>query len=238
MRLHQGRTRVAALTALLGATAALGFAGPASASVTCQTPGYSSGGALQSIAQFEVWLTSSGWDTHSSCSTAPTSSSMTYNHTSSGQALEEFGNNTGELNAHEDKLAFESATGTKDAAGQVLDWYVGTDDPPTTAQLENAQTAAGASALTEMTIPVAQAPVAVLLSLPTGCKVQTGSQVDLNNASRTRLRAAHSAPVRVTVPRIRSCGRRFRTTGRVRKVRHMRIRWNRRALSPTARAQN
>jgi hypothetical protein len=108
---------------------------------------------------------------------------MTYNHTSAGQALDEFGNNTGELNAHEDKLAFKSTTGTKDAAGQVLDWYVGTNDPPTTAQLENAQKAAGASALTEMTIPVAQAPVAVLLSLPTGCKVQTGSQVDLNNTT-------------------------------------------------------
>jgi hypothetical protein len=54
MRFHHARRRVAALATLLGATAALGFAGPAPASVTCQSPGYSSGDALQSIAQFEV----------------------------------------------------------------------------------------------------------------------------------------------------------------------------------------
>ncbi len=184
------RGRLAALAAGIAATAAaalLALAGPAAATVTCQGHGYASGDALQSIAQTEVWLTSSGWDTHSSCSSAPTSSSMTYSHTSAGQAFGEFGNETGELNGHEDSLAFESTTGTKDQEEQVLDWFVGVSDPPTTEQLEHAKTAAGASALTEMTIPVAQTSVAVLLSLPIHCKVQTGSAVDINNTTLGQL---------------------------------------------------
>lgn len=189
MRSRRKRTGPAGLMVGMACAAAmlLGSTGSAVATVTCQSPGYASGDAFQSIAQVETWLTSSGWDTHSSCSSAPTSSSMIYSHTSAGQALDEFGNNTGELNGHEDSVAFESATGTKDEEGQVLDWFVGTTDPPTTAQLEHAQTAAGAGALTEMTIPVAQSTVAVLLSLPIHCKVQSGSAVDIDNPTLGQL---------------------------------------------------
>ncbi|HEV3071631.1 MAG TPA: hypothetical protein VGY76_09455 [Solirubrobacteraceae bacterium] len=191
MNRNHRRSRLAALAAcaaLLSALATLGFAGPAAATLACSKPGYASGDALQSIAQVEVFITSTGWGAHSSCSSAPASSWMTYSHTSAGQALDEFGNNSGELNAHEDKVAFESTTGTpKDAAGQVLDWFVGTGDPPTTVQLEEAKTASGASALNEITLPVAQASIAVLLSLPTGCKVQSGSAVDINNTTLGQL---------------------------------------------------
>jgi len=178
------------LAACVGSTAALaalGGAGAAQASVTCQTPGYASGDSLQSIAQTEIWLTSTGWGEHSSCSTRPTSATITYSHTSDGQAFEELGDSNGEFHPEADSLANESTTGTKDAAGHVLDWFVGVDDPPTEAQLEEAKTAAGAGELTQMTIPVAQEPIAALLSLPTGCLIDSGSSVDIPNKTLGQL---------------------------------------------------
>jgi hypothetical protein len=184
MRAHRNRRRrLAALAVSAGASVALlAGAGQASAStVKCESPGFGSGDSLQSIAQVEVWLTKAGWGEHSSCEEKPSSSTVTYSHTSDGQALEEFGDNNGTLHPEEDKVAYESKTGAKDGAGQVLDWFVGVDDPPTTAQLEEAEAAAGASKLVQITIPVAQAPIAVLLSLPTGCLIPTGSQIDLPN---------------------------------------------------------
>jgi hypothetical protein len=189
MKGHHKHRRLAAPAACaiaIAVFATLGLAGSAVASVSCRAPGFGSGDSTQTIAMAEVWLTSGGWFSHSSCAITPEVGSITYDHTSAGQALEEFGNNTGELNAHEDGVAFES-TGTKDAAGQVLDWFVGTDDPPTTEQLEHAKTAAGSSSLTEMTIPVAQTSIAVLLSLPTGCKIHTGSKVDILNTTLGQL---------------------------------------------------
>jgi hypothetical protein len=185
-RLYKSR-RLAALAACVGGTAViagLSAAGPAMASVTCQSPGYGSGATVQKIAQQSVWLTAGGWGAHSSCSSA---GSITYTGTSAGQGLEEFGNSSGELQPEEDPTAFKSTTGTKDAAGQVLDWFVGTDDPPSAGQLSEAQAAAGAKKLAEITIPVAQAPVAVLLSLPTGCLIPSGSQVDVNNTTLGQL---------------------------------------------------
>jgi hypothetical protein len=183
MRIHRNRRRLAALAACAGASVALlAAAGPAAAkTVTCKSPGFGSGDSMQSIAQVEVWLTKTGWGEHSSCEEKPTSSTITYSHTSDGQAFEEFGDNNGTLHPEEDKVAYESKTGAKDSAGQVLDWFVGVDDPPTTAQLEEAKAAAGAGQLTQITIPVAQAPIAVLLSLPTGCLIPAGSQLDLPN---------------------------------------------------------
>jgi hypothetical protein len=188
MKRHHKRRRLAAMAACvatIAALATLGSAGSASA-LGCTAPGFGSGDSTQTIAMAEVWLTSSGWFTHSSCFGPPEFSWVTYDHTSAGQALEEFGNNTGELNAHEDRVAFE-AIAIKDAAGQVLDWFVGTDDPPTTQQLEKAQTAVGASSLAEMTFPVAQTSIAVLLSLPTGCKIQSTSKVDINSTTLGQL---------------------------------------------------
>ncbi len=69
----------------------------------------------------------------------------------------------------------------------MLDWFVGTNDPPTTAQLEKAQTASGASSLSEMAVPVAQTSIAVLLSLPTGCKLESGTSVSIDNTTLGQL---------------------------------------------------
>jgi ABC-type phosphate transport system substrate-binding protein len=182
MSRHQRYRRFAALVASVGSTAAvaaLSSATPALA-VTCASPGYASGSSLQNTAQTSVWLTAGGWEAHTKCAPA---AKITYTKTSSGEGLNEFGNNTGTLEPKEDPTAFGSATGIKDVEGQVLDDYVGTDDAPTTEQLGEAWAAAGAKALAEITIPVAQAPVAVILSLPVGCKVEAGSEVDVNNAT-------------------------------------------------------
>jgi ABC-type phosphate transport system substrate-binding protein len=186
MSRHHRYRRFVALAACVGSTAAvaaLGSAAPALATVTCAEPGFASGSSLQSTAQTSVWLGETGWPAHSSCSVKPTKTTITYTKSSSGEGLNEFGNNSGVLTPKEDPTAFGSGSPYKDIEGEVLDNYVGTDDAPTTEQLGEAWTAAGAKALAEITLPVAQAPVAVLWSLPAGCKVEEGSQVDINNAT-------------------------------------------------------
>jgi len=190
MNRHHKRRRLATLAACVGTTAALaalGSAGSALASVACRAPGYASGSSFQSTALSSVFLTSTGWGAHSNCAVAPTSSTITYTKTSSGQGLEEFGNATGHFIPERDHTAFISETGTKDVAGQVLDWFVGTDDAPTPRELGEAKIAAGAKNPAEITIPVAQAPVAVLLSLPAGCKLLASSAVDINNTTLPQL---------------------------------------------------
>ena len=197
-RHHKGR-RLATLAACAGATVALavlGSAGTAAATVACRAPGYASGANLESIAQQQVWLTSAGWGAHSNCSTAPTSSTITYSKTSSGAGLEEFGNTVGHFLPEKDPTAFNSATGTKDTEGQVLDWYTGTEDAPTPRELGEAALAAGTlhNQKAEITIPVLQAPLSVLLSLPAGCKIVSGSAVDINNTTLPQLWEGTNAP--------------------------------------------
>jgi hypothetical protein len=192
MNRHHMSRRLVAVAACVGATAsitALGVAQPALASVKCASePGFASGSSLQNNAQLKVFL--AGWGAHSSCTVAPTSKSITYTKTSSGAGLEEFGNNTSELEPQEDPSAVTAegkGEGIKDVEGKVLDWFVGTDDPPTAGELSEAQAAAGAKALGEITIPVAQSPVAILLSLPTGCLIPEGSKVDIENTTLPQL---------------------------------------------------
>lgn len=186
MNRHKSRTRLAALAASVGATVAIAALGGATSAMaaTCPTaPGFSSGSSLQNNAQ-SLFL--SGWAGHTACAPNPT---ITYSGTSSGQGLNEFGNVSGVLNTEEDAAANGSATGLKDNEGQVLDWYVGTDDPPNTGNLANAISASGDKHgnLEEITLPVAQAPVAVMLSLPHGCLVPTGSEIDLDGKTLSQI---------------------------------------------------
>ncbi len=98
MNRHHKRRRLATLAACVGTTAAfaaLGSAGTALAAVNCGVGGYASGSSFQSTAQHSVFLTGTGWGAHSSCLVAPTSSTITYTATSSGQGLKEFGNSSG-----------------------------------------------------------------------------------------------------------------------------------------------
>jgi hypothetical protein len=192
MNRHHKRRRLATMAACVGTTAALaalGSAGSALASVNCGAPGFASGSSFQSTAQHSIYLTSTGWGAHSSCASAPNSSTITYTATSSGQGLAEFGNTTGHFRPEEDTIAFHSGAAIKDAAGEVLDWFTGTDDAPTPRELGEAALAAGTlhNQKAEITIPIAQAPISVMLSLPAGCKLEAGSHVDLNNVTLGQL---------------------------------------------------
>src|ERR1700704_4084655 len=197
MNRHHKRRRSAALAACVGSTAAiavLGTAGPALATVPCRTGGVAAGFSFPGTAMQTVWLQGASWGTHSSCAVAPTSSTMTYSKTSSGQGLAEFGNISGTFEPEQDPVAFASGSTTKDAAGQVLDWYTGTDDAPTPIELGEARVASGAKNPAEITIPVAQAPVSILLSLPVECKIAVGSAVDLNNTTIPQIWEGTNAP--------------------------------------------
>jgi hypothetical protein len=181
------RRRLAALAAMAGATtmlASLAVAGPAAATVQCETTtGYGSGATLDSSAMSEVWLASTGWDAHTNCASPP---KVVYTKTSNGAGLEEFGNGTGVLQPEEDPTAVkaeEKGEGIKDEAGNVLDWFVTSSDAPSGPELGNARAAAKAKNEPEVVVPFAQAPIAVLLSLPAGCEIDPGSPVDLNNTS-------------------------------------------------------
>jgi hypothetical protein len=196
-RQHKLR-RVTALAACVG-TAAVSALGAGSAAakevVKCEAlHGYSSGSSLQKHVQQAVWLTAAGWggaafqaSGETECEHLPFAAGgpeISYNPTSSGEGLNEFGDNSGELEPSNDTIAEkeEKGKGVKDTEGKVLDWYVGTDDPPSAGQNGEAKVASGAkNNLAQITIPVAQAPVAVMLSLPAGCKVEEGSKLDLEN---------------------------------------------------------
>jgi ABC-type phosphate transport system substrate-binding protein len=191
MNRHHGKARLAALAASacsVVAVAALGSAGSAMA-LTCESGGFASGSSLQNEAQQKVWLgpeATSGFAKHlGGCSAYP---KITYTGTSSGEGLDEFGNNTGVLNPEKDKEAIAHGT-INDTAGKPLDWYVGTDDAPNVQQLNNAITASGDTHgnLEEITIPIAQAPVAVMLSLPEGCKITEGTPVELDGKTLNQI---------------------------------------------------
>ncbi len=192
MSRHGTIRRLAALAACVGSTtaiAALGSAAPAMAYKCTAGPVYTSGSSLQKAAQ-QLW--EGKWSANSSCEGKVTPS-IEYAGTASGQGLEEFGANSGELNANENptvkKLQEEGKPcGPKDAAGECLDLFVGTDDPPSTSQIGEASAAAGAaSGQAEITVPVAEGPVTVSLSLPAGCKVANESKLDVTNSAVTQL---------------------------------------------------
>jgi ABC-type phosphate transport system substrate-binding protein len=182
--------RLAAFAACVGTTttiAVLGSTAPAMAYTCDAGPVFSSGSSLQATAQ-ELW--ESKWSANTKCTTTP---KISYAGTSSGEGLEEFGANTGELNAQENptvKALEEKAEpcGPKDTEGQCLDIIVGTDDPPGASQIGEASAAAGAATgQAEITVPVAEGPVAIPLSLPAGCKITSASKVDVTNTALTQL---------------------------------------------------
>jgi hypothetical protein len=158
-----------ATAACAGVTVAGGLMGSstamASGSLTCNNV-FANGSSLQNVAQTTVWIP--GFPSFNECSSTPT---IKYTKTSSGAGLEEFGNGGNGFVTKED-------TG---APSGTLDGYVGSDDPPTAGDLGNAETAAVEATLVELTIPVAQAPVAVILSLPAKCTITEGGRVDIQN---------------------------------------------------------
>jgi len=90
---------------------------------------------------------------------SPGNPAISYTATSSGKGLAEFGAGTSVL---EPKEAGNAAL--------KLDAYIGTDDPPTKAQLGEMKVAAGTAA---WTTAVVAAPIAMIVHLPSGCEVTT-----------------------------------------------------------------
>lgn len=165
MRIHTRASRLA-LSAICLGSGLLGAGGAlapnsavAAGTLKCATSITGSGSSLQKSAQIEVFIKDFA---STLCGTAPT---VTYTKTSSGPALEEFGNET------------EALTPAKSGNGSTLDGYAGSDDPPQPAQLNKAAKAGGGGDQQELTIPVAEAPVALLLNPPASCTVTADPQI-------------------------------------------------------------
>jgi hypothetical protein len=195
--------RSAALAVSVGAATAitaLAGAGPAAASVKCiESPVFGSGSSFQNTAQ---GVFKAGWATHTSCEKAvPTS---TYTATASGEGLEVFGFGGAKgakevLQPSKDPFATEQEGKTcvaVDTAGKCLDLFVGSDDAPTTEQLKWGTTATGGLSNSlagekghrgDVVIPVAEGPVAAMLSLPAGCRILSASKVNLTNEAWNQL---------------------------------------------------
>jgi PBP superfamily domain len=170
MNRHRQVRRIAAMAACVGATVAGGLIGSpaalASGSLSCSNVD-ASGSSLQNTAQNSVWIP--GYPTFGACSTAPV---ITYTKTSSGAGLEEFGNGG---------KGFVIAEDTHAGPLGLLDGFVGSDDAPNDFGLANAEAAAVEATPVELTVPVAQAPVAVLLSLPAACSIAENGRVNIQN---------------------------------------------------------
>ena len=211
----------AALLACLAALA-LTMLAPPSASATpwiCSSvPAFASGSSMQTLLQ--PGFLKNYWSL--TCSNPPYYYAETpeifYTPTSSGEGLQVFGMGNEDGEGGDQLLADEDPTvkgleGRKEPCGPLdigppascLDLFVGTDDPPTTAQLENATTASGgksdehepADGLRHrgaVVVPVAQAPIVVMLSLPAGCQIAEHSELDLTNVALGQLWEGEKAP--------------------------------------------
>jgi len=155
--------RIMSACILSAATAAvLVTPGAASASVGIQCSGANitgQGSSLQKVAQQTVWTpdfnTSTGKTACSGKQGAKKSPTVTYNSTGSGAGLRSLG--------AEPKSPAEVSFGVGNA-------YVGTDEPPTTAQIAEIQNQELVSTPETLeTIPVVQESVAIIIHLPSGC---------------------------------------------------------------------
>jgi ABC-type phosphate transport system substrate-binding protein len=182
MRGHRKLRHALALLACSGAAVAGSLAGSepalASGSLTCSNT-WNSGASVQGLAQKEVWF--KGYPSFSACSALP---ALHYDKTSSGNGLAEFGNITHVLEPANDNSPVEGAG----APVGVLNGFTGTEDAPSGGELGNAEHAAFEATLVELTIPVTQSSVAVLLSLPAKCKITASpGRVSIQNQNLDKL---------------------------------------------------
>jgi hypothetical protein len=146
----------------VGAVALGAVASPAFAQSAPDIQG--SGSSLQRFVQLTAWMPN--WVRGAGLGGTFDGTHTTYVPSSSGQGLAVFGNDNGVLKPR----------------GADMDAFVGTDEPPNSTQISNANRASGT---TEITIPVTQAPVAVMLSLPVG--VTISGDVNFKSADLLRL---------------------------------------------------
>jgi hypothetical protein len=154
--------RAALIAACIGASAAIGVTPALGVTKVAGTNIFGSGSSAQNVAQNGAPVSNYAglqaiWHANPTTDqpTLNNDPSSAYFKSQSGAGLNEFGNNTGVLDRTQDTTANGAGT---------LDGFVGTDSPPTTTQLANANAASGGT--DEVTVPLLQAPVAILLSLP------------------------------------------------------------------------
>jgi hypothetical protein len=155
---------------------------------------YGSGSSLQKVAQVgspaqdwlglvatwdrspadEAWSNGAGPGPTGSFSLANEPAVVDYDSTSSGSGLGEFGDSSGSVVLADDSVA-DALTPPQ------LDGFIGSDDPPTSSNLENANGASGG--VDQVTVPVFQAPIALALSLPNGITVGNGGKINLTNTA-------------------------------------------------------
>jgi ABC-type phosphate transport system substrate-binding protein len=156
--------RAALLTgATVAAFAVAGIgAGSASATVSCTGTNITGeGSSLQKVSQLNVWIPTF----ESEICNSGTHPTVTYLPEGSGAGLKAWAANTG--NSAEFKRTRQ---------------YIGTDDAPTEAQINNIKAAAGGGDV--LTIPVAQTAIAVVVNPPEGCTVTKMTGKDVERAFR------------------------------------------------------
>lgn len=214
--------RAAICAACLGATVAVG-ASSAAAATSQSEHIFGNGSSLQKVAQnggtdatgtvwagwTNTWASTAGDHNQLNCTSGPSFPSpctATYTSTSSGSGLAEFGDDagtpvacggtavSGSLDQACDATADNGATNGFGAP--VLDAFVGSDDPPSSTDLTNASTAAGGG-VQELTVPVAQAPVSIMVSLPADISINPAALFKLKNVLLQDLYDPNSGAVNI-----------------------------------------
>lgn len=121
---------------------------------------YGSGASLQNQLQNTALIPNTPWEPF-----------PIYTSTTSGSGAAEFGLGGAGLSLSSDPTAGKLAT-------PQLDAYVGVDSPPSAAELNDAKTASGSGLVT---VPVAQTPLVILVSLPVGILLNSTQQILLKN---------------------------------------------------------
>lgn len=164
-----------------GLVAGAGMAvAPGAALATVACANITGSGSTLQVEQQEKWITEvktnkaiSGTGANE-CTAAPTIEYDLLTGTGSGMGLEEFG--IQESGGKFELIPTLSSNGTK------LDAYVGTDDPPTEAQLAHTKGGAGSKTAetTALTVPTVAAPIAIIIHLPAECTLS--SEANVTNA--------------------------------------------------------
>lgn len=143
---------------LLAGTSVLAAGAIASPAIGAGTAIRGVGASLQNAAQ-AAWVDPAGSGSWPAAANFLPGASASYAGTSSGDGLRAFGN-------------------TGAGLASPLPEYIGTDDPPTAAQNANALAASGSR---QITIPVAQAPIAVIVSVPSSISGAAGQRLRVTN---------------------------------------------------------
>jgi ABC-type phosphate transport system substrate-binding protein len=154
--------RLGVVLAAATATVALSGIGAGSASALSACGGGNiegTGSSLQNPAQ-QIWT--SGFNTNAAGCNGALKPKVSYASASSGACLSAFGANTGSL-------------------GSTTFAFCGTDDAPSSTQITNINTATSSSALS---IPVAQAAIAIVVNPPSGCTISQISPAQLEQVFR------------------------------------------------------